>query len=134
MILGSENRFPRGLAPLHQADLSSPSARVTQLQINSEDHFGGAAPWTTSRASACLNSECPDHGKRDAGNLTMTSRYGPGKVRRMLCCRTCEARFFERKRERTPLFDLGCCPGRSNRPWGMSPKAAASTRAASFAR
>jgi LacI family transcriptional regulator len=25
----------------------------------------------------CLNSDCPEHGKRDAGNLTVTHRYGP---------------------------------------------------------
>ena len=35
----------------------------------------------------CLNSDCPEHGKRGAGNLTVTSRYGPGKERRMLRCR-----------------------------------------------
>ena len=51
----------------------------------------------------CLNSDCPDHGRRDAGNLTVTSRYGPDKSRRMLRCRTCKARFSERKG--TPLFD-----------------------------
>ena len=50
----------------------------------------------------CLNSGCPDSGKRDAGNLTVTGRYGPGKSRRMLRCRTCKARFSERKG--TPLF------------------------------
>ena len=50
----------------------------------------------------CLNSGCPDHGKRNAGNLTVTSRYGPDKSRRMLRCRTCQARFSERKG--TPLF------------------------------
>ena len=51
----------------------------------------------------CLNSGCPDHGKRGAGNLTVPHRYGPGKSRRMLRCRTCKARFSERKG--TPLFD-----------------------------
>jgi len=51
----------------------------------------------------CLNSDCPDHGKRGAGNLTVTSRYGPQKARRMLRCRTCKARFSERKG--TALFD-----------------------------
>jgi transposase-like protein len=51
----------------------------------------------------CLNCECPDYGKRGAGNLTVTSRYGPDKARRMLRCRTCQARFSERKG--TPLFD-----------------------------
>ncbi len=50
----------------------------------------------------CQNSQCPDHGKRDAKNLTVTARYGPDKQRRMLRCRTCHARFSERKG--TPLF------------------------------
>ena len=57
------------------------------------------------------NSECPDHGKRGAGNLTVTSRYGPDKARRMLRCRTCKARFSERKG--TPLFDSRLPPGRA---------------------
>ena len=51
----------------------------------------------------CQNSTCPDHGKRGAGNLSVTSRYGLAKARRMLRCRTCTARFSERKG--TPLFD-----------------------------
>jgi LacI family transcriptional regulator len=51
----------------------------------------------------CLNPDCPDQGKRGHGNLTVTSRYGPGKTRRMLRCRTCKTRFSERKG--TPLFD-----------------------------
>ncbi len=51
----------------------------------------------------CLNSDCPEHGKRGAGNLKVTSRYGPGKTRRMLRCRACKSRFSERKG--TPLFD-----------------------------
>src|SRR3954470_14540132 len=50
----------------------------------------------------CLNSACPEHGQRDAGNLTGTHRYGPEKARRMLRCRACKARFSERKG--TPLF------------------------------
>jgi LacI family transcriptional regulator len=50
----------------------------------------------------CLNPDCPEHGKRGAGNLSVTSRYGPGESRRMLRCRTCKARFSERKG--TPLF------------------------------
>ncbi len=45
----------------------------------------------------CLNSDCPRHGKRGAGNLTVTSRYGPEKQRRMLRCRACKARFSEFK-------------------------------------
>ena len=59
----------------------------------------------------CLNSDCPDHGKRGAGNLSVTSRYGPGKSRRMLRCRTCQARFSERKG--TPLFDSRLAPGKA---------------------
>src|SRR5258705_5858379 len=51
----------------------------------------------------CLNPDCPEYGKRGAGNLTVTGRYGPDRRRRMLRCRTCRARFSERKG--TPLFD-----------------------------
>ena len=50
----------------------------------------------------CLNSDCPDIGKRDHGNLTVPMRYGPNKTR-LLRCSTCKARFSERKG--TPLFD-----------------------------
>ena len=50
----------------------------------------------------CLNPDCPERGKRGAGNLTVTHRYGPEKSRRMLRCRACKARFSERKG--TPLF------------------------------
>src|SRR6187399_3631718 len=50
----------------------------------------------------CLKSDCSEHGKRGAGNLTVTHRYGPSKSRRMLRCRACKARFSERKG--TPLF------------------------------
>ncbi len=58
-----------------------------------------------------LNSDCPDYGERAAGNLTVTSRYGPDKARRMLRCRTCKARFSERKG--TPLFDSRLPPGKA---------------------
>jgi transposase-like protein len=51
----------------------------------------------------CLNPDCPAHGKRGHGNLTVTMRYGPAKSRRLLRCSTCKARFSERKG--TPLFD-----------------------------
>ena len=50
----------------------------------------------------CQNSKCPDYGKRGYGNLTVPARYGP-QQRRVLRCRTCKARFSERKG--TPLFD-----------------------------
>jgi transposase-like protein len=50
----------------------------------------------------CQNPDCPDHRQRGRGNLRVCFRYGP-KQRRMLACRTCQARFSERKG--TPLFD-----------------------------
>jgi hypothetical protein len=50
----------------------------------------------------CLNEECPDYGKRGAGNLTVPMLYGPNR-RRLLRCKTCKARFSELKG--TPLFD-----------------------------
>jgi transposase-like protein len=54
------------------------------------------------RAFCCQNPDCPDHGQRDHGNLTVCARYGPYQ-RRLLYCKTCKARFSERKG--TPLFD-----------------------------
>ena len=50
----------------------------------------------------CLNEGCSEYGKRGAGNLTVCARYGKDKRRRMLYCRSCKARFSERKG--TPLF------------------------------
>ena len=50
----------------------------------------------------CQNHDCPDHGKRGLGNLTVCSRYGKHKHIRLLYCRTCRYRFSERKG--TPLF------------------------------
>src|SRR5580700_4442374 len=50
----------------------------------------------------CLNSPCPDFGRRDAGNLTVTGRLGKSRQYRLLYCRTCRARFSERKG--TPLY------------------------------
>ena len=55
----------------------------------------------------CLNPACPDHGRRGHGNLTVTARYGPHQ-RRLLRCRSCKARFSERKG--TPLFDTRLPP------------------------
>jgi LacI family transcriptional regulator len=57
----------------------------------------------------CLYSECPDYGKRGAGNLTVPHRYGPEKSRRMLRCLTCKARFSERKG--TPPVRCPASPG-----------------------
>ncbi len=49
----------------------------------------------------CLNAGCPDHGKRNHGNLTVPARYGPSNTR-VRRCPTCKARFSERKG--TPLY------------------------------
>jgi LacI family transcriptional regulator len=45
----------------------------------------------------CQNPDCPDYGLRGKGNLRVAFRYGQGKQRRMLACRTCQHRFSERK-------------------------------------
>jgi LacI family transcriptional regulator len=50
----------------------------------------------------CQNAGCSDHGKRGLGNLTVCGRYGKQKQHRLLYCRSCKARFSERKG--TPLF------------------------------
>src|SRR3954447_14937614 len=50
----------------------------------------------------CQNSRCPDFGRRDAGNLTVTGRLGKHRQYRLLYCRTCRARSSERKG--TPLY------------------------------
>ena len=50
----------------------------------------------------CQNARCPDAGQRGHGNLTVCARYGKHQ-RRLLYCKTCKARFSERKG--TPLFD-----------------------------
>src|SRR5262245_35307589 len=63
---------------------------------------GGIAMAEDLSRFCCQNERCPDHGKRGLGDLTACARYGKDKQRRMLYCRTCEARFSERKG--TPLF------------------------------
>jgi IS1 family transposase/transposase-like protein len=50
----------------------------------------------------CQNSRCPDFGRRDAGNLTVTGRLGKARQFRLLYCSSCRARFSERKG--TPLY------------------------------
>jgi hypothetical protein len=45
----------------------------------------------------CQNKECSDYGRRGAGNLTVCMHYGRDKKLRLLYCRTCRARFSERK-------------------------------------
>lgn len=51
----------------------------------------------------CLNSECPAYGQRGGENLTVCGRLGKNNHIRLLYCRTCKARFSERKG--TPLFN-----------------------------
>jgi transposase-like protein len=50
----------------------------------------------------CQAPDCPDYGKRGHGNLTVVGHYGKAQQHRLLYCRTCKARFSERKG--TPLF------------------------------
>jgi LacI family transcriptional regulator len=50
----------------------------------------------------CLNTDCPRHGQRGAGNVAVRARYGKAK-RRLLYRKRCKATFSERRG--TPLFD-----------------------------
>jgi LacI family transcriptional regulator len=45
----------------------------------------------------CQNKDCLDYGSRDTDNLTVCGHYGKDKQRKLLYCRTCKARFSERK-------------------------------------
>jgi LacI family transcriptional regulator len=45
----------------------------------------------------CQNPTCADYGKRGAGNLSVSDRYGRNDEKRILYCRTCKGRFSERK-------------------------------------
>jgi len=58
-------------------------------------------------AFCCQNPDCPDHGQRGHGNLTACGHYGPQPLR-LLDCRTCEARFSQRKG--TARFDTRLPP------------------------
>ena len=64
--------------------------------------YGAVAMDDLSRF-CCQNCDCPDHGRRGGKNLSVCDRYGKGKRLRMFYCRTCKARFSERKG--TPLFN-----------------------------
>jgi transposase-like protein len=50
----------------------------------------------------CLNPSCTDYGRRGGHNLVVAYRYGAEQQYRVLRCRTCKARFSERKG--TPLY------------------------------
>jgi LacI family transcriptional regulator len=56
----------------------------------------------------CQRPDCPDSAKRGHGNLTVCGRYGKAQQYRLLYCRTCKARFSERKG--TPLYRSGLPP------------------------
>jgi transposase-like protein len=58
----------------------------------------------------CQNPACPDYGQRGHGNLTTCARYGKHR-RRLPYCRSCKARFSERKG--TPLFDTHLPPDKA---------------------
>jgi hypothetical protein len=45
----------------------------------------------------CQNERCVAHGSKGAGNLRVADHIGKGKDIRLLQCRTCKARFSERK-------------------------------------
>ena len=49
-----------------------------------------------SRLLVARLSECPDHGNRGAGNLTVRARHGKDERRRMLDCRSCKCRLSGR--------------------------------------
>jgi hypothetical protein len=53
----------------------------------------------------CLRPDCPDFGQRGLGNLIVVGHYGKNQPIRLLYCRTCKARFSERKG--TPWFRCG---------------------------
>jgi transposase-like protein len=58
----------------------------------------------------CVNSDCPEHDKRDGGNIAVRARYGPHQ-RRLLYCKKCQQRFSERRG--TPLFDCRLPPDKA---------------------
>jgi hypothetical protein len=60
----------------------------------------------------CQNHDCPDHGRRGLGNLTVCSRYGNLRHIRLLYCRTRRYRSSERKG--TPLFGSQLSPEKAD--------------------
>jgi hypothetical protein len=51
-VVGTDQLVPRGLTPLHEFCPIVYLMGVAQRSICLEDRIGGAAPWTTSPASA----------------------------------------------------------------------------------
>lgn len=56
----------------------------------------------------CRRPDCSDYAQRGQGNLSVCGHYGKARQYRLLYCRTCKARFSERKG--TPLFRSGLPP------------------------
>jgi hypothetical protein len=113
-------RVRRGLPLWHPLDNTShlrPPPAAGDVAVGRADREEEAAereveaafapPASTAAAAdplarfCCQNEQCADYGKRGAGNLALVMRYGKHQ-RRLLCCKTCKARFSERKG--TPLF------------------------------
>ena len=65
------------------------------------ERVGGGLVMDDLSRFCCQSPGCWSHGKRNAGNLYVRARYGKHQTR-LLCCKTCGARFSERKG--TPLF------------------------------
>ena len=59
----------------------------------------------------CHNPDCPLRGRRGAGNLSVCGTYGKRETFRLLYCRSCKARFGERKG--TPLFNARLPAGKA---------------------
>jgi transposase-like protein len=62
-------------------------------------------------AFRCQNPACAAYGLRGRDNLRVGFRYGKHQQRRLLVCRTCQARFAERKG--TALFATRLPPERA---------------------
>ena len=78
----------------------------------------------------CQNTECPDYGKRHAGNLTVCDRYGPNQERRMLASPRVRHAFPNAKERRSS--ERGCRRRTSSRSWPISTKAVACARPAGW--
>src|SRR5262245_33468178 len=79
-----------------------PVGLVLQQQERTDQSLRRRATVDDLSAFCCQNPDCPDSGQRGKGNLTVCMRYGRHQ-RRLLYCKSCKARFSERKG--TPLFD-----------------------------
>jgi hypothetical protein len=79
------------------------SVPYLKLEQKSREMKEGGCTMEDLSRFCCQNSPCTDYGKRGIGNLTVCMHFGKEKRLRLLYCRTCQARFSERKG--TPLFE-----------------------------